>query len=380
MTPKAMLSLEKFKTDPDASLDEFLGELDPNAAMTYIFIGSEDFLPLLEIKLKNWEGQVCACTTGGEILQDHYYSRHMVGLSFVSDELFCESFYFSLEQDEHGIFPDIFNATKSIQEFRLKYLSENPSMKFFSTMVIDGMSLKEELFVNAINRAMVGIPFVGGSAGDNFKYKRTYIFDGETFNEKIAHVMVFATTLPFQIFKTQDFVTTDKRMVITDSDPGVRRVMEIDGIPANIAYAQAIGIRPEDLKLEIFANYPLIVNYGGQDYIRSVMHVTKSGVLVFACAIETGVIVRLGKRVPDVAARIKALQREVDFKVDTGLLFECSLRRIDVLKASNQDRDLLLKEFKKMNAVGFHTYGEQFESVHINQTLTGIILGHREPH
>ncbi|MCO4752886.1 MAG: FIST C-terminal domain-containing protein [Bacteriovoracaceae bacterium] len=378
-TPKAYLSLEEFRKDPENSIKKFLGRLERGAAITYIFIGSEEFLPVLEEQLKGWEGEVCACTTGGEILTDHYFRKNIVGFSLVSDEVFCKSLYFELDVDEKGVFPGMVEGAKLVQEFRLNRLTEQPESHFFSTMVIDGMSLKEEIFVNAINRIMVGIPFIGGSAGDNFKFKHTYLYDGEKFRENIAHVIVYATILPFKIFKTQDFVTTQKRMVITESDPSRRRVTEIDGIAANIAYAQAIGVKPEDLNLDIFANYHLIVNYGGQDYIRSVMHVNSSGTLIFACAIETGVVVRLGKRVPDFAARIKALQSDVEFNIDASLLFECSLRRIDVLNANPEDRKLLLAEYKRMNAIGFHTYGEQFESVHINQTLTGIMLGHTEP-
>jgi hypothetical protein len=31
--------------------------------------------------------------------------------------------------------------------------------------------------------------------------------------------------------------------------------------------------------------------------------------------------------------------------------------------------------FQKNHVIGFNTYGEQFKSVHVNQTFTGIVLG-----
>ena len=31
--------------------------------------------------------------------------------------------------------------------------------------------------------------------------------------------------------------------------------------------------------------------------------------------------------------------------------------------------------YRKYNLVGFHTYGEQYNSMHLNQTLTGVAIG-----
>jgi hypothetical protein len=35
--------------------------------------------------------------------------------------------------------------------------------------------------------------------------------------------------------------------------------------------------------------------------------------------------------------------------------------------------------YRKYNVVGFGTYGEQYQSMHLNQTLTGIAFGKRPP-
>jgi hypothetical protein len=34
--------------------------------------------------------------------------------------------------------------------------------------------------------------------------------------------------------------------------------------------------------------------------------------------------------------------------------------------------------YRKHGVVGFHTYGEQFNAMHLNQTLTGIAFGRRQ--
>ena len=33
--------------------------------------------------------------------------------------------------------------------------------------------------------------------------------------------------------------------------------------------------------------------------------------------------------------------------------------------------------YRRNNVVGFNTYGEQYRSMHVNQTLTGVAIGKR---
>lgn len=375
-TKHATLTLEKFNSAPRESIQNFLSQLDRKATVTFVFLGSEEFIPELENFLKDWDGVVCACTTGGEIVEGKYLDSSLVGMSISSDKISCKSLHFDLGLITNGSSPIIDSASEEIQRFRADVLLNEPSTKFFSTMVIDRMAGKEELFVNAFHKSILNIPFIGGSAGDNYKFHRTFVFDGECFKQNTANVLVFASELPFEIFKTQDFEITEKRMVITESDPTKRVVLEIDGMPATKAYADAINLKESDLNLSVFANHPIIVSYGGESYIRSILGCNDRGELEFACAIETGVVVRLGKRTGTMVEDLKTIIDGLDFEVDASLVFECSLRRNDILKASEDEKNRLLELFNQINAVGFHTYGEQFNSVHINQTLTGLLIGH----
>ena len=52
---------------------------------------------------------------------------------------------------------------------------------------------------------------------------------------------------------------------------------------------------------------------------------------------------------------------------------DCILRRLEVAdKALESKVNEVLKE---NHVIGFNTYGEQYQSVHINQTFTGVALG-----
>jgi hypothetical protein len=55
--------------------------------------------------------------------------------------------------------------------------------------------------------------------------------------------------------------------------------------------------------------------------------------------------------------------------------FECVLRRLAVeqYQLSREMSEL----YRRNNVIGFQTYGEQYRSMHVNQTLTGVAIGRR---
>jgi hypothetical protein len=55
--------------------------------------------------------------------------------------------------------------------------------------------------------------------------------------------------------------------------------------------------------------------------------------------------------------------------------FDCILRRLDA--ENRQIRHEVEALYKHHNICGFQTYGEQFNAMHLNQTLTGIAFGTR---
>jgi hypothetical protein len=58
------------------------------------------------------------------------------------------------------------------------------------------------------------------------------------------------------------------------------------------------------------------------------------------------------------------------------LRFDCVLRRLDALNRQ-VFRDIS-ELYKANNVIGFNTYGEQYRSMHLNQTFTGIAFGQRQ--
>ncbi len=50
----------------------------------------------------------------------------------------------------------------------------------------------------------------GGSAGDDMKFAKTYVYSDGHFHSDSAVLILISTSLPFRIFKTQHFVSTDE--------------------------------------------------------------------------------------------------------------------------------------------------------------------------
>ena len=133
----------------------------------------------------------------------------------------------------------------------------------------------------------------------------------------------------------------------------------------------------DDLSPLSFASYPLVVKVGGDYYCRSIRNVNADGSLSFYCAIDEGLVFTLA-RLKDMLRSTQQKLEEVEMSldgIDIALGFECVLRRLDAenRQVMRQMEDL----YKRYGVVGFHTYGEQLNAMHLNQTLTGIAFGAR---
>jgi hypothetical protein len=137
----------------------------------------------------------------------------------------------------------------------------------------------------------------------------------------------------------------------------------------------AVGLDPERLSPMSFAAYPLAVKVGGEYFCRSIRRMNPDGSLSFFCAIDEGVVLTLARPRDIVAATQAELARlDADLGgIDLVIGFECVLRRLDA--ESRQVRHGILDLYRRYDIVGFDTYGEQYRSMHLNQTFTGIAIG-----
>ena len=108
-------------------------------------------------------------------------------------------------------------------------------------MLVDGASVSEEPVAYAFQEGLGDVSLIGGSAGNGLRFGSTYVYVDGRFLSDAAVLVVADTPLPIMPFKTQHFVPTDERLVVTEADPARRTVTEIDGLPAAAEYARALG-------------------------------------------------------------------------------------------------------------------------------------------
>lgn len=256
-------------------------------------------------------------------------------------------------------------------------LGDDHGRNVFALCFIDGLSFAEEAVTSAIHWGLDDIPLIGGSAGDNLKFETTsLIFNGRVASDS-AVIVLIATEIPFQVFKTDNFIPTDEKLVVTSSDPDHRVVREFNAGNAAEEYASSVGIVPETLTPLSFASHPVVVRVGGEYYCRSIQKMNPDGSLCFFCAIDDGIVLSIAQPKGMVESTEAALN-EVAVRlggIDMVLGFDCVLRRLD---AQNRQITREMSElYRAHNVVGFGTYGEQYRSMHLNQTFTGIAFGRR---
>jgi hypothetical protein len=125
----------------------------------------------------------------------------------------------------------------------------------------------------------------------------------------------------------------------------------------------------------VFAAHPVVVKIGGEYHVRSIQKVEPDGSLRFYCGIDEGLVLTvahgedLAENLSRNLEKIKAQLGETDMILG----FDCILRRLEA--EQKQKTREVSRVLMKNKVVGFCTYGEQFHSMHVNQTFTGVAIG-----
>jgi len=272
------------------------------------------------------------------------------------------------------------HATDAVRRLKARVSPSSQRLhpgEMFAMLLVDGLSNAEEIIVAAINWEIDDIELIGGSAGDGICFDRTVMIHNGAVAHRAAILMMIESDYPFRVFKTQNFEPTSIKLVVTAADTENRIVYELNAEPAAREYSAAIGLLPDDLGPFSFASYPLVVKVGGDYYCRSIRNMNADGSLSFFCAIDEGLVFTVA-RPRDILSTTAGALQELDAAlggIDMVIGFDCILRRLDA--ETRQIRHQMAELYKKYSIAGFHTYGEQFNAMHLNQTLTGIAFGQR---
>lgn len=245
----------------------------------------------------------------------------------------------------------------------------------FALLLVDSTTRREEEVASLVGSALADLPVLGGSAGDALAFERTSVFYDGCFRPEGAVLLLVATSRPVQTFRSQHFVASDRKMVVTGAAPERRLVTELDAEPAVEVYARLVGCPVAELTPMVFATHPLVVRLGGAEYVRAIQKANPDGSLSFYCAIDEGLVLTLSEG-RDLLSRGEGLFQDIQARIgtpDVVIGFECVLNRLEAERS--QIKHHLSRLHDANNVTGFASFGEQWGSMHVNQTFTGIAIG-----
>ncbi|MGY4877297.1 nitric oxide-sensing protein NosP [Vreelandella aquamarina] len=316
---------------------------------------------------------VCGCTTAGEITPSGYGRGCIVAIGF-DRRVF--SMVPALVDDLVGF--DLPRAQQLVDSLlarcRPQAVAPLNEHSFVMTL-LDGLSSREEQVLATLDAALGRIPSFGGSAGDDNHLTHTHVFAEGAFHTQAAVMLMINTRLPFDVFSTHHLTPRAEKFVVTAADREKRRVMELNGAPAAVLYAQWVGVPVESLTSELFARYPLAVRLGEQHFVRSIQRANPDGSLSFYCAVENGIVLSAMRPSP-LLVDLEGMLAGVTERLGPPALVigcDCFLRRMELESLGQLAPASAL--LKQAQVVGFNTYGEQHHGMHVNQTFTGVAFG-----
>jgi hypothetical protein len=361
------------QTDEKIAVEEIFNQISDNKDGQYIIFCSPEYNTesLGKELFDKFGPDIFCCTTSGEISKSGYSKGGIVGLKISSSEIKFKNYFI---QDITNI--DLKRTNEIAENIKKEFnINDFDPARHTGMILIDGLSMLEDKVISLFSKSLDPIEISGGSAGDNLNFQETHIYNGGKFYKNSVSFLFIESEIPFLNFRTQHFEPTEKKLVITEADPAKRIVYEINGEKAAIEYANILGIEVTSLNPQVFARYPVMLNIGNSWYIRSIAKMNDDYSLSFFCAIDNGLVLTVAQG-DDITKNLdntfKILKKQLG-EISVIIAFDCILRKLEV--EQNKIVDNMNEVFSKVNVIGFSTYGEQCNSVHVNQTLTGLAFG-----
>ncbi len=362
--------------DPETAAIEFHRSLAMDNPACVIFYCCVDYdRERLAAALKEQFGDIplMGCTTAGEILPGGITDGAITGFSLSADYFVVESSLIEnlaafSETQTHSV---VRRSLDKLAERAVAPLEHNS----FAMSMLDGMAIREELVLSALNSALSGIPLVGGSAGDNMHFRNTHVYSDGKFYGNAAVLIMVNTVCSFSVLSGHHLQAGKEKLVVTHADPEKRVAYEFNAEPAALEYCRISGLSLDQLCPKTFALHPLSVQIGDSSFVRSVQQVNDDLSLTFFCAIDNGIVLsdmESGDLVGEFADRMSAVVDEIG-EPELVIGYDCIHRRIEMAEHGTLEK--VSELYRRYKVIGFNTYGEHCDAMHINHTFTGIAIG-----
>ena len=310
---------------------------------------------------------IIGTTTSGEI-QNGKMLENTITLSFsLFEKTFIKSKLYK--------FDDTFDISKIENDL---FTPSTKAIVIFS----DGLQSDTEPFLRTLHNINPNISIAGGRAGDNSRFKNTYIFDDQNFSSKGC---VLATLNSDKLIVNNDYMlnwtTIGKEMIVTKCENNI--LYELDGFPIVDVYRKYLG---DDVVKNLPAScmsFPLIIKRENIHVARDPIALMENGALLYAGDFLQGETVRFSfANIADLTDNIEEYFQElVKYPSEAVYIYSCTARKA-LLKEKLQGELNLLDSLAP--SAGFFTYGEFFQSNKmtelLNVTTTFMLLSETKKH
>ncbi len=357
-------SLDGVIVDLDAQLKGF----DPKLIM---FFASSRFDPdlLSEQLQERFDGcLVFGCSTAGEIVSGRMLTGSVVLMAFSGEAVSDAKIEVVESPDDPHAVTAAFDGFS--RHFRTPAGAMSPR-EYVGIVLVDGMTGAEERLIETIGD-QTDVIFIGGSAGDDLRFSATHVYAHGTSYTNAAVLVLLRPTVPFTFIKTQSFRALGRTLTVTRADTAKREVIEFNGRPAALAYAETLGTTVEEAPARFMSN-PVGLVIDGEPYVRSPQQILDDNGMAFYCGVTEGMELSLLEAtdiISDTRAAIDRARTELG-GISAIINFNCILRTLEL-----QQRGLTGEYgalFSGVPTIGFSTYGEQYIG-HLNQTATMLVF------
>lgn len=310
---------------------------------------------------------VIGCSTAGELTHNGYEEGQIIAIALPSDlfrarHLLVENL---CDYDSDGLVAEMLQNRNKLAREAAAFRHE------FNFLLVDGLSRREDALAADLSLGLGPVPLFGGSAGDGERFGATFILCDGQLHQNAAVLTQIRSRCPINVFKSDHLIPSPRKMVVTEANPEERLVREINAEPAAREYARILGKDPEQLDTFTFAAHPVVVRIGDQHHVRSIQRVADNGDLVFFSAIDEGLVLTLAEPL-DMVSHLRSELDALAAKEPPAAILacDCLLRKLEA--EQKQMTGHLSELMADRGVVGFSTYGEQWNSMHVNQTLTGV--------
>jgi hypothetical protein len=229
-------------------------------------------------------------------------------------------------------------------------------------------------------------PIVGGVAGDELKFVRTFVFHNDQVVEEGAVALWIGSEQPLPVVIRHGWKPIGVPLLVTRAEG--TEIIEIGGRPAAVAYEEQLGLAPGQLSPDKFWGtslyHPLgLLQPDGSNVIRVARAKTEQGTLrIQGCVPPSGSAVQVMSGTPDTLLDIVEEVAGEALKAHTQaaalLAFSCAARMVIFGERVQEEPRRLQAAAGNIPTFGVYCCGEFARSVGVlgthNATLTALAL------